>query len=322
MEDYQNIYEAMKEHFKSETALERAQTAYENTNWKIGDATIEDCGPTGKRGISNGSEKKIQEAAKALTKKLNREITPKFLQERRDISCIYPNPDRSGFVSWTVYAIFRGYPEHLLEWVKANPSGRGMSAATARTIVADLKKQAKDAQVEEGKPEETKPEETTVAAGGGEDGSATIEETKDEETSETDKENSEEETQPLAAKDEETNVTEEEGEPEPETAEEAEMRLSAEKRAKEEAARCKTEDLTTVAKEIARFVQGNTDISIAWNREAQENIKVALKDLNWTLKQLKSREKGLVDATASEKPARRSRSKPNGAEEQQSAMLH
>lgn len=295
----------------------KAVRKQEASNWELGDALSEEFPPSD-NGVKNDSYAKIKEFTDFLYSSYGIIRAVNTLRDVRDICLIFPADAalRGAGLDWSIYKIFRGCPDLLRDWVKDH-EGESMTANAAQEI-ATAHKTSLEAAATRGEEDEEDEEETTLAENSdeGEDESSVIEE-----TSETDEENSEEETQPLAAKDEETSLTEEEWEPEPETEEEAEMRLSAEKRAKEEAARCKTEDLKTVAQEIGRFVQNNADISIAWNREAQENLKVVLKDLNWTLKQLKSREKGLVDATAP-KPSRRSRSKPNGVGEQQSAVIH
>lgn len=136
----------------------RAVRKQEASNWEIGDALIEECGSPGEGRANNDSLTRIKDFTTFLFSDYGIERSVNTLREVRDICHVFPHAARAACVSWSVYRIFRGNPDLLLEWINKYPS-EGMTAKAAREMIIDYDNSLTPEPEEEEEPVEDEPQE-------------------------------------------------------------------------------------------------------------------------------------------------------------------
>lgn len=108
-----------------------------NYQWALGDALIEECGPPGKRGISDGSYERLAKAVEYLCANgvEHNDRTLRTLREYREVSYLYPNGTRVPSVSFSVHRVLDG-PDWMTRILADLPAGEKLTVIKA-TEMAD-----------------------------------------------------------------------------------------------------------------------------------------------------------------------------------------
>jgi hypothetical protein len=265
----------------------KAVRSQEKSNWDIGNALIEECGPPSENGVNNDSLANIKQFCEFLFSAYGIERTVSTLREVRDVCYVFQGAGQPAPVSWTIYCIFRGNPDLLLNWIAEHPE-EGMSKKDAKLMLAAAQviTDHTDSDAAEDEEQEEEEEEATGTAA---DAVEQPEAPQDDPV-------------PMAAADgtvdqdganeEQTQVDEGEEVPveaQPETEEDAEVKRNKAKEKREAEMQQKVRDFKALAAEIGRFVE-EEDPSVPWMRQANETIKIIAKQISWFTRVAKKRD--------------------------------
>lgn len=113
----------------------------EKSQWNIGDAILEECGPPGEDNSNNGSWQKIEAASKALHLE-GLEYAANSLRIYRDVCYSFPLARRLASVSFSVH-VEAGSPEMLNKIIAELEHGERLTLALSREISKEIRNKSK-----------------------------------------------------------------------------------------------------------------------------------------------------------------------------------